>query len=150
LSILASRRQSKNGYKSFKILTHMADPISDMFIRIKNAQKAGHPTLRLPYSKFKHEIAKTLQRSGFVGAVERKGKRVKKVLEIQLLAQDEQPMVGGVRLLSKPSRRLYASSRELRRARRGGIVILSTPKGVLTEREAKKENVGGELIAEVW
>lgn len=126
------------------------DPISDMFIRIKNAQKAGHETVQFPYSKFKHEIIKTLERAGFVGKGERRGKRVRKMLEVALLYRGEEPVVSNVKLLSRPSRRIYTPYQGIRRARHGGVIILSTPKGVLTEREARKEKAGGELIVELW
>ncbi len=126
------------------------DPISDMLIRIKNGQKAGHETVQLSYSKFKHEIAKVLERSGYLGAIERKGKRVKKTLEATLRYQKGEPAVHGLRLISKPSRRLYTAYKDLRPSSHGGVIILSTPKGVLTSDEAKKEKVGGELIVEVW
>ena len=126
------------------------DPISDMFIRIKNAGVAGHESVRIPYSKFKYEIARVLERNGFVGRVERKGKRIKKILEIPLISRNAEPAIANVTLISKPSRRLYTPCRELRSARHGGAVVLSTQKGVLTGAEARKEKVGGELIAEVW
>ena len=126
------------------------DPISDMFIRVKNASLAGHESVRIPYSKFKHEIARTLERNGFLGRIERKGKRVKKILDITLLMHGKEPLLSDVALLSKPSRRSYSSYKELRPARHGGIILISTPKGVLTGKEARKEKVGGELIAEVW
>lgn len=126
------------------------DPISDMFIRIKNAQKAGHSALQLPYSKFKHEIAKVLENSGFVGKIERKGKKVRKTLEIELNDEEKKLIVHDVRLLSKPSRRLYASHDKLPLSRHGGIVIVSTSKGVMSALEAKKAKIGGQLIAEVW
>lgn len=121
-----------------------------MFIRLKNAQRAGHDMVRLSYSKFKHEIAKALERAGMVGAVERKGKRVKKTLEIQLISREGKPAINDVKLLSTPSRRLYAAIEELRPAKRGGVIIVSTPKGVMSVKEARKEHVGGALIAEVW
>ena len=126
------------------------DPISDMFIRIKNAQNAGHESVRLPYSKFKYEIARALERGGLVAQVERKGKRVKKILDIGLIRHDGKPAITNVELLSKPSRRLYSPYRKLRRASHGGMLIVSTPKGVLSEREAHKEKVGGEVLAELW
>lgn len=126
------------------------DPISDMFIRIKNAQKAGHETVQFSYSKYKHEIAKALERKGYVGGIERKGKRVKKTLELKLQYRDGDPVVHGVRLISKPSRRLYVSCKELPASSHGGAIFLSTPKGVFTGEEARKEKVGGELVAEVW
>ena len=126
------------------------DPISDMFIRIKNAQAAGHESVRLPYSKFKHEIARALERAGYVGEIERKGKRVKKTLMIQLRYAGEQPAVSDVKLLSRPSQKIYSSYRDLRPSKTGGAILLSTPKGVLSRDEARKEKVGGLIIAEVW
>lgn len=127
------------------------DPISDMFIRIKNAYRAGHEAVFIPYSKFKYEIAKTMERSGFVGKVDRKGKRVRKVLEVALKYNVEgEPAVSGVRLISKPSRRLYTPYGGIRRAEHGGSWIISTSQGVMSGPEAKKAKVGGELIAEVW
>ena len=128
----------------------MNDPISDMLIRIKNAQAAKHEAVRIPYSLLKHEIAKALERSGMVGASERKGKRVRKILELQLRYPEGTPAIKEVRLISKPSRRLYASYRDLYRAPRGGVILLTTPRGVLSSVEARKQKVGGQLIAEVW
>ena len=126
------------------------DPISDMLIRIKNAQRAGHEVVRLSHSKFKYEIARALEANGYVGSIDRKGKRVKKILEIGLLYKDEKPVISGVKLISKPSNRLYASVKELHTARSGGVLILSTPKGVMSAKDARKQKVGGMLIAEVW
>lgn len=126
------------------------DPISDMFIRIKNAQRAGHEIVQTPYSKLRYDIVRALERAGFVGRAERKGKRVRKILEIPLLYKDGDPLVHDVALISRPSLRLYTSYRELKRSRHGGIIMISTPKGVLNGSEARKEKVGGELIAEVW
>lgn len=128
----------------------MTDPVSDMFIRIKNAQNAGHEFARAPYSKFKFEIAKTLERAGLVASVDRKGKRIRKTLEIALLSREEKPLITNVRMISKPSRRLYISYKDLNPAKLGGVLVLSTPKGVMSSVEARKEKVGGELIAEVW
>lgn len=127
------------------------DPISDMFIRIKNAQKAGHETVSVPYSKFKHELAKTLERSGYIKDVERRGKRVKRFLELGLKYKDEMPVISGLRLLSRPSRRVYAHAKELRRVgRHGGAVMVSTSQGVMMHKEAIKAGVGGQLIAEIY
>jgi len=126
------------------------DPISDMFIRIKNAQRADQESVQIPYSKFKHEIVKALERSGFIGKVERKGKRLRRVLNLKLLYENDMPKIRDVRLISVPSRRLYTGFRTLRSSRRGGIILVSTPKGVMTDREAKKAKVGGQLLAEIW
>ena len=128
----------------------MNDPISDMLIRIKNAQTAKHEAVRIPYSLLKHEIAKALERSGMVGASERKGKRIRKILELQLRYPDGGPAIREVRIISKPSRRLYVSYRDLYRAPRGGVILLTTPKGILSSLEARKQRVGGQMIAELW
>ena len=121
-----------------------------MFIRIKNAQAAKQEMVRIPYSQMKHEIARALERSGMVGMSERKGRRVRKILDVQLLYPAGLPAITEVKLISKPSRRLYASYQDLYRAPRGGIILLTTPKGILSSVEARKEKVGGELLAEIW
>ena len=126
------------------------DPVSDMLIRIKNAQRAGRKTAHIPYSKFKQEIAKAVMRAGLVESAERKGKRLKKIIEIGFKegAREERPL--NVRLISKPSRRLYLPRRSLRPSLFGGIYLLSTSKGVMSDKEARKAKVGGEVIAEIW
>ncbi len=128
----------------------MTDPISDMFIRLKNAARAGHETVVLPYSQLKHEIAKVLERAGILSLVTRKGKKGKRVLEVAFASRDSGAPIRGVKMLSKPSRRLYCGYRTLKKSPRGGVVILSTPKGMMSMEEAKKEKVGGQIIAEVW
>ena len=126
------------------------DPISDMLIRIKNAQRARHEMVRFSHSKFKYEIARALETNGYIGKIERKGKRIKKILEIELQYVDERPKIQGITLISKPSNRIYMGTKNLNTGRRGGIILISTPKGVMSVREARKQNVGGMLIAEVW
>ena len=125
-------------------------PVSDMFIRIKNANRAGHETVYIPYSRFKLDIAKALAGAGFVGAVEVKGKRVRKTIEISLQYRDDEPMIRGVTLLSKPSRRLYTPYKKIMPSAHRGVVLLTTPKGIMTGETARKEKVGGQLIAEIW
>ncbi len=126
------------------------DPISDMLIRIKNAQNAGLELVRVSNSKFKYEIARALELNGYVGKIERKGKRVKKILEIELRYKNDKPLISGVHLMSKPSNRTYTGAKELNTSRKGGMIILSTPKGVMSGKDARKQNVGGMLIAEIW
>ena len=128
----------------------MADPISDMFIRVKNASRAGHASVSMPYSHFKHELARVLERHGMVAGIERKGKRVRKTLEIALKGGKENPAIHDVLLISKPSRRLYRPFREIGKSTRGGILIVSTPGGVMSGGEARNARVGGEVIAEIW
>ena len=126
------------------------DPVSDMFIRIKNAQNAGHGTVKIPFSKFKYEIAKTLERTHLVATIDRRGKQTKRILELRLIKDADGPGIRGIKLLSTPGKKAYISCRNMRPGQKRGIVILSTSKGVMEAREAKKERVGGQLIAEVW
>jgi len=127
------------------------DPISDMFIRIKNAQHAGHKTVSTPYSKFRYELVKTLERSGYIKDAERRGKRIKRFIEIELKYEDKVSAISGVRLLSRPSRRVFAHAKELRSiCRHGGVAVVSTSKGVMTHKEAMAAKIGGQLIAEIW
>lgn len=126
------------------------DSISDMLIRVKNAQIAGHETVQIPYSRMKHEIARALERGGFIAGAERKGKRIRKFLEVALIGGKENPALHGVRLISTPGRRVYQSYQDIRPAPRGGVILMTTSKGILSAKEARREKVGGQLIAEIW
>lgn len=127
------------------------DPISDMFIRIKNAYRAGHKSVLIPHSKFKQEIIRVLERAGLAGHIERRGKRVRKIIEVNLkYDKDGNPALSGIKFISKPSRRIYSSYEDIQRAREGGIVVISTSHGVMSGSEARKAKVGGEVIAEIW
>ena len=129
----------------------MTDPISDMLIRIKNAQTAGHETVQFPYSKFKYEIIRTLERAGFVKNIDKKGKRIKKTLEVGLNPKGSAKSISGVELISKPSRRLYAGYKKVTTNKNTGeALIISTSKGIMTGAEAAKSKLGGQLIARVW
>lgn len=126
------------------------DPVSDMFIRIKNAQNAGRDLVVLPYSKFKERIAVVLEKEKLVKSIDRKGKRVRKTLEIELQPEVSPTRVHDVRLISKPSRRLYTPFKNIPKSKHGGIILLSTPKGVMSGEEARKQHVGGQILAEIW
>ena len=127
------------------------DPVSDMLIRVKNAQKAGHESVSMPFSKFKFAVAKILEKNGYVGDVSRRGKKIKKFIEINLLYKDKTPRISAIKRISKPGKRVYLSKKEIKPVRQGyGMSIISTPRGLMTDREAKKEGVGGEIIAELW
>jgi len=121
-----------------------------MLIRIKNAQNAGHDSVRVSHSKFKYEIARALVAAGFVGKIDRKGKRIKKILEIELRYINDSPAIHGIALISKPSIRIYKGAKELNAGKKGGIILVSTPKGVMSGVDARKQKVGGMVIAEVW
>jgi small subunit ribosomal protein S8 len=128
------------------------DPIADLINQIKNAGAVKKAVVSIPFSNFKAAIAEKLKQAGYVGHVEKKGKKVKKTLDITL-KYDEAGMahIKGVKRVSKPGRRLYRSVSEIIPVRYGhGAIILSTPKGVMTGVEAKKEKVGGEALFEIW
>ncbi|MDP4007159.1 MAG: 30S ribosomal protein S8 [bacterium] len=129
----------------------MVDPISDMLNRIKNAQVVKKESLEVPFSKIRFEIGKILERTGFVEKVELKTKRSKRPIELILRYKGGKPAIQGVKRVSKPGKRMYASTAQLERiARRKGITIVSTSKGLMTAGEAKKQNLGGELLGDVW
>jgi len=129
----------------------MTDPIADMLNRIKNAQAVQKETVEIPFSRMKYAIAKVLERKGFIKSVEFRGKKTKKIIEVELRYKDATPLVLGVRRVSKPGQRKYVSASKIRRVRGGyGIVILSTSKGIMAGEEARKEGVGGEVLGEIW
>ena len=128
------------------------DPISDMLIKIKNGSLAKKELVVTPHSKLKFSVASALLKAGFISGVSRKTKKSKPMLEI-LIAYDKEgtPKVHDIKRISKPSRRIYKGVKDLRPVRQGyGMTMLSTPKGILSDREARKENVGGEVMLTVW
>jgi small subunit ribosomal protein S8 len=129
----------------------MTDPITDMLNRIKNAQISKKEQVVLPFSNFKYEIAKILESEGFIGKIEKKGRKASKVLEITLKYENKIPVISGVRKISKPGQRIYSPSRDIKAVRGGyGISIISTSKGLMTGIEAKKQKLGGEVLCEIW
>jgi len=129
----------------------MTDPISDMINRILNAQAVLHPTVSVPFSNFKYEIAKILEKEKFLDKIEEKGKKVKRVIEITLKYEDKIPAISGLKRVSKPGQRIYAETKKIKKVKGGyGISIISTPKGLMTNKEARKKRLGGEVILEIW
>ncbi|OGG49456.1 30S ribosomal protein S8 [Candidatus Kaiserbacteria bacterium RIFCSPHIGHO2_01_FULL_54_36] len=128
------------------------DTIGDLIIRLTNAGAIRKPSVSVPYSAFKMAIAEKLKEIGLVENIEKKGKKVRKTLDIVLKYNEAgKHMISGVKRISKPGRRMYKSMREIMPVRYGhGALILSTPKGVLTDKEARKEKVGGEALFEIW
>lgn len=128
------------------------DPIADMFAKIKNAQAVKKETVLISHSKLKAEIAKLLLKHGYIKEISRRGKKSKKNLEL-ILKYDEKGRPGITHLarISKPSCRVYLPFKEIRPVRGGsGAMIFSTPKGLLTDKEARKEKTGGEAMGEIW
>ena len=130
----------------------MTDPIADMLIRIRNAQAVKKDTVQIPFSYIKYQIAKVLEQRKFIKGIELKGRKTKKVLELTLKYDKEQePAIEGLKRVSKPGLRTYASIKGIRRVKSGqGIAILSTSAGIISDSDARRKNVGGEVLCEVW
>lgn len=130
----------------------ITDPVGDLIVRLKNGGAVGKQSVSVPFSNFKYAIVEKLKEAGYVSGVEKKGKKVKKTLDIALKYTPEgKHVIQGVKRVSKPGRRLYKATHEIMRVRYGkGSLILSTPAGVKTDKEARKEKVGGEALFEIW
>lgn len=130
----------------------VTDPIADLIIQLKNAQAVKKKCICVPFSQFKFAIANKLKEHGYVGNVSKKGKKIRKSIEIELkYDKSGAPRINGVTRVSKPGRRVYANVATIRPVKYGkGALIISTPKGVLTDSEAKKENIGGEALFKIW
>ena len=132
----------------------MTDPIADMLTRIRNASRARHQRVSVPWSRLKESIIKILIEEGYL----KDQKKVKAAIGggeeivIQLkFDRENRPIIGGLKRVSTPGRRVYVSSKSMAPVRKGlGVHVLSTPKGILVDREAQKVKVGGELICSVW
>jgi len=130
----------------------MTDPIGDMLARIRNGAMARHKEIVLPHSRLKAAIAGVLADAGFVGEVRSAEREGLPVLVIGIrYGDDGRGVIDGLRRVSRPSRRVYVGKDEIPRVRNGlGIAVLSTSKGVLSDRAAREAQVGGELLCEVW
>ena len=127
------------------------DPIADMITKIRNAYKAEHESVTLPFSNIKNAIAEVLERNKYISATEKKGKKARKFLELSLRYNGKAPAVHGIRRVSKLGKRVYVGKSEIYSVKNGfGSAVISTSKGLMTDREAKKAGVGGEVILEVW
>ena len=130
----------------------MTDPVSDLLARIRNAGQARHAELVCPSSRLKLAVAKVLVANGYLDTVGVEAQDGKPVLRIRLrYTHDGRFLIDGMRRVSKPSLRRYVDVQHIPSVRRGlGMAVLSTPNGVLSDREAREQNVGGELVCEVW
>lgn len=126
----------------------MTDPITDMLNRIRNAQAVSKQTVSIPFSKIKYEIADILEKKGFIKEVDKRGRKEKRFIKI-ILNQDYK--IGGLKRISKPGQRVYISAKDIRPVRNNyGITIISTSKGLMDNKEAKKNKLGGEVVCEIW
>jgi small subunit ribosomal protein S8 len=130
----------------------MTDPIADMLTRVRNANSASHETTDIPLSKAKLAIARILEAEGYIEGFEVVGEGVQRMLRIRLkYGPDRERMLSGLRRVSTPGRRVYTGTDKLPRVMGGlGTVIVSTSSGLMTDREARRKKVGGEVVAYVW
>ena len=130
----------------------ITDPIADMLTRIRNANNSRHATVDIPASKMKKAIAQILLDEGYVKNVEYLDEGVQGVIKITLkYAENKQKVLTGLKRVSKPGLRKYSTKEELPRVLKGlGIAIISTSKGIMTDKEARRQNVGGEVLAFIW
>ncbi len=129
----------------------MTDPIADMIIRIKNASDSKKESVVFPYSKLKIAILDVLLKEGFIKSFGKKGKKVVKFIEVGLVYADGEPKIKGVDRVSKSSKRIYYHAKDIRPVKSGfGALILSTPKGIMTDKTARTEKVGGEALFKIW
>lgn len=127
------------------------DPIADMLTRIRNANQERHTIVDIPYSKTKKAIADILLNEGFVKAVDVLEEGTHKTIRITLKYENKTRVLQGLKRISKPGLRIYANVEELPRVLNGlGIAIISTSKGIMTDKEARKQNVAGEVMAYIW
>lgn len=139
----------------------MTDPITDMLNRIRNAQAVSKETVVIPFSNLKYEIAEILEKKGFIEKIEKKGRKEKRSLQLTLKYEQDtsvgakagqvKPVISDLRRISKPGRRIYIRAKEIKPVRGGyGMTIISTPKGLMIDKEAKKQKLGGEVICKIW
>ena len=129
------------------------DTISDMLTRIRNACLVKHPTTKVPSTKMTRSIAKVLQEEGFIENYEEMGEGIKKHLSLSLKYQgkNRQPTISTLKRVSKPGLRVYSKRKDIPRVLGGiGIAIVSTSRGVMTDREARRQGVGGEILCYIW
>ncbi len=123
----------------------------DTLIRIKNAFMRKKERIKVPYSRLNMEILELLVKKGYLESVVRKGRGLKRIIDIQLKYEGLKPAISDIKFLSVPSRKVYAGYKDLKRSKQGyGRYFISTSKGVLTDSEARREKLGGQVLFEVW
>ena len=129
----------------------MTDPITDMLNQIRNGLAVSKPEVTVPFSELKNSIAEILSAEGFISGTKKAVKKDAKVLKVALKYDNGAPVIAGLRRVSKPGQRIYSKAHSLKSVKGGsGIAIVSTPKGLMTNKKARKENLGGEVICEIW
>ncbi|MCL5797255.1 MAG: 30S ribosomal protein S8 [Patescibacteria group bacterium] len=130
----------------------MTDPISDLLTQIKNAYMAEKKTIEVSHSNMRESLVKLLSREGYLGKIEiNKKDKVKKTISVEMVYEDKKPRLTEIVRVSKPSKKVYISKNEIPRVLGGlGIVVISSPAGLISGREARKKGIGGELICKIW
>ncbi len=129
----------------------VGDTISNLIISLKNAQKAKHTTVTFAYSKMTMSILESIKKHGFVTSIEKTGKDLKKKVIVTLKYEDGAPAITDVKRISKQSQRMYVGYKDIKPVRNGyGMVVLSTPAGILNDKEAIKSKIGGEILFTMW
>jgi len=127
------------------------DVLANMIIMIKNAGLASHKTVVFPHSKLKESICACLKKEGFIADFSKKNRQGMPAIEVELLFVENKPKISNVERVSKQSRRVYLGAKEIHSVRNGtGMLVLSTPKGILSGKQARKEQVGGEVLFKIW
>jgi len=139
---------SNTGSKKSKLVIIM---YINLLTKIKNAQMGKKENIKAVFSKIDEAIVKILSANNYIDGFEKKGRGVKRILDVKLKYIDGKGAINGMKFISKPSRRIYVGYEKIKPVKRGyGMSVVSTPKGVLTNKEAKKEKVGGEMLFEIW
>ncbi len=129
----------------------MVDVIGELINNIKVSSLAGKAIVTMPYSKMRESVLVVLEKEGYIKGFSKKGKKVVKTIDVELAHVEGKPKIQGVQQISKYSRRLYVKASEAHSVRNGyGIMVLTTPKGIMTDRQARKEKVGGEALFKIW
>ena len=129
----------------------MTDPINDIFNQIRNGQAVLKPEISVPFSQLKNNISEILVEEGFISGVKKSLKKDNKVLKITLKYHQGVPAISGLKRMSRPGQRVYIKASEIRSVRGGrGISIISTSRGLMTNKRARKEKLGGEIICKIW
>ena len=129
----------------------MTDPIADYLTRVRNALRARHKRVDVPASHLKRDLSRILTEQGFISGISEVPESSQGTLRIQLRYTDGKPAITGLRRISKPGRRVYLASEDIPRVLNGlGIAIVSTSRGVLTDRQAREQHVGGEVLCYIW
>jgi len=124
---------------------------TDLLTKLKNAQAVKKESIKMPYSNMDYAVAEVLVAKKFLDSAFKKGRMPKRVLDLKLKYKDGKGVIEGLKILSKPSRRLYIGYKEIKPVRQGyGLLMLSTPKGVMDGKSAKKQKLGGQLLFEIW